>query len=211
MQETISHILIFEPGIKGHQLIWLDNITRKFLSEGYKITLAADYHGRSKSIIQNQLSDIIEKISIIPVFEKNGQWYRGSKLKCLSACFYESKAQEVFLNNLDEIMSRCLRLSAAGINPPGNLRGCISGVYFRPRFIENSLWPPGNIIKSFGFKRLCRQSWFKNIYLLDEYLYKKIKKSIRINLFISFQIPGRVIFPMINRKQERVLSFLKIN
>ena len=175
MQEKISHILIFEPRLKGHHLSWLKTITNCFVSQGFKISLATDYRGESRDLIQNHLSGIIDKISIMSVFEKNGQWYKGGKIKSLSNCFHKSNAQEIFMNNLDEIMSHCLRLSAFGLMPPENLKGRLSGVYFRPRFIENNFMPPGNIIKSYGFRRLCKQSWFKNIYFMDEYLHKIIK------------------------------------
>ncbi|NNK83991.1 MAG: glycosyltransferase, partial [Desulfobacterales bacterium] len=84
----------------------------------------------------------------------------------------ESHARDVFLSSLDEVASNCLRYACMGIYPPRVLRGRLSGVYLRPRFLYNLFLPFGNIIKTIGFRRLCRHGWFKYIYLLDEYLFK---------------------------------------
>lgn len=206
MQNTKSHILIFEPRTQGHHLSWLCNISRIFLKAGFKVSLATDYRGKSKKKIQEHLPEIIDKVSIFSTFEKNGKWYKGSKIKCLSACFHKSRAQEVFMNNLDEIMSHCLRLSAAGINMPENLKGRLSGVYFRPRFVQNPLFPPGNMIKSYGFKRLCRQNLFKNIFFMDEYLLEILKKQYPEQLFHFLPDPWQGDFSHDKQKSRKSLG-----
>lgn len=166
-----SHILIFESRVEGHHLSWLRYVTEDLLTAGFRVTVAVDWRPESKELIQNNLSALIAKVSIISIFNKAGKLRGGSKLKALAECFNESGAQEVFINNLDDIASHCLRYASVGIYPPKLLQGHLSGVYFRPRFLENPTWPPGNIIKAIGFRRLCRHNWFKNIFLMDEYLF----------------------------------------
>jgi len=169
------HILIFEPRIKGHHLKWLRYITEDFITAGFKLTLGVDWRPESRKLICNELSNQIEKIKILSVFNEAGKWRKGSKLKALADCFSESRAQEVFVNNLDDIISHCLRRASVGIFPPKILQGRVSGVYFRPRFFLNPVWPPGNVIKTIGFSRLLKRHWFKYIYLMDEYLFSRVQ------------------------------------
>jgi len=169
------HILIFEPRIKGHHLKWLRYITEDFITAGFKLTLGVDWRPESRKLIYNELSNQIEKIKILSVFNEAGKWRKGSKLKALADCFSESSAQEVFVNNLDDIVSHCLRRASVGIFPPKILQGRVSGVYFRPRFLVNPVWPPGNLIKTIGFRRLLKKRWFKYIYLMDEYLFSRVQ------------------------------------
>jgi len=169
------HILIFEPRIKGHHLKWLRYITEDFITAGFKLTLGVDWRPEPRKLICNELSNQIEKIKIISVFNKAGKWRQGSKLRALADCFSDCGAQEVFVNNLDDIVSHCLRIASIGMFPPKVLQGKVSGVYFRPRFLLNPFWPPGNFIKTVGFNRFLKRHWFKNIYLMDEYLFSSIQ------------------------------------
>lgn len=171
------HILIFEPRVEGHHLSWLRYVTEDLLTAGFRLTLAVDWRPEAKGLIQNNLPDLITKVSIVSIFNKADKLRGGSKLKALSECFNESGAQEIFINNLDDIASHCLRCASLGIYPPKHLQGHLSGVYFRPRFFANPTWPPGNIIKAAGFRELCRQGWFKNIFLMDEYLLATAKNK----------------------------------
>ncbi len=172
------HILIFEPRIKGHHLKWLRYITEDFIAAGFKLTLGVDWRPESKRRIHNELSNLMEKIKILSIYNEAGKLRKGNKLKALADCFSESSAQEVFVNNLDDIVSHCLRQSSVGIFPPKILQGRVSGVYFRPRFLMNPVWPPGNLIKTIGFNRLINKHWFKNIYLMDEYLFLNIQDRL---------------------------------
>ncbi len=177
------HILVFESRVEGHHLSWLRYVTEDLLTAGFRLTLAVDWRPEAKELIQKQLSELINKVSVISIFNEVGKLYEGSKLKALAKCFNESGAQEVFINNLDDIASHCLRCASIGIYPPKPLQGRLSGVYFRPRFLANPTWPPGNIIKATGFRRLCRQRWFKNIFLMDEYLFANAKEKYTDTVF----------------------------
>lgn len=170
-----QHILIFEPRVEGHHLSWLRYIAEDFLTAGFSVTLAVNWWPEAKEFIQKQLPGLINRVSVISIFNEAGKLHGGSKLKALVYCLNESGAQEAFVNNLDDIASHCLRCASIGIYPPKPLQGHLSGVYFRPRFLANPTWPPGNIVKAIGFRRLCLQHWFKNIFLMDEYLFASAK------------------------------------
>jgi glycosyltransferase involved in cell wall biosynthesis len=169
-KSSARHLLIFENRTEGHHLHWLRHIAEDFLSIGSRITLALDYRPEKQDRIHSHLLGLTEKVSRISVYDTAGAVRGGSIVNTVAACLQESGADEVFMNNLDEIASRCLRRAAVGIDPPGLLRGRLSGVYFRPRFLADPLWPPGNIVKGSGFRKLTRKGWFDKIYLMDEYL-----------------------------------------
>jgi len=184
------HILIFEPRVEGHHLSWLHYITEDLLSAGFKLTLAVDNRPKAKERIQEEFSALSEKVGIIPVFDKEGKFCGGNKLKTIAACLKESGAQEVFLPNLDEIASDCLRFAALGIYPPDILKGRLSGVYHRPRSLANPTWPLSNRIKTMGFRRLSRHGWLKNIWLVDEYLVQTLKNKYPGLTFRFMPDPG---------------------
>jgi glycosyltransferase involved in cell wall biosynthesis len=177
LSEPDTDILIFEPGMVGHRLTWLRYITEDFLELGCKITWAVDFRPGAKDIIKEQLADILPKVAILSVFNDEGQWRGGNKLKSIEECQRISQAKQVFLNELDEVASNLLRRAALGIFPPHALKGRLSGVYFRPRFLTAPRRPIGNILKAFGFRRLCEQGWFRHIYLMDEYLFLSQKNK----------------------------------
>lgn len=172
-----THILIFEPRLEGHHLSWLRYITGDFVAAGFTVTAAVDGRPEAGKRIREHLSEIINKISLISVFDPSGTPRSGSMTGALAACLKESGADEVFLNNLDEIASDRLRCAALGVYPPVALRGRLSGVYFRPRFLEQPAWPPGNTVKRYGFGKLCREKWFKRIYFMDERLVDAAQTS----------------------------------
>ena len=171
------NLLIFEPRLGGHHLTWLRYITEDFLSYGASLTLAVDLRPGADELIEKGLANLRHRVNIVSAYDKNGNYRGGSKMAALLECFINSGAEEVFITNFDEIASNTLRLAAFGLMPPKLLRGKINGIYFRPRFIANAFWPPGNTLKAFGFTRLCRGHWLKNIYLLDEQLISKARKT----------------------------------
>ncbi len=171
------HILIFEPGRVGHRLTWLRYVTEDFLEMGCKLTWAVDYSPRARRLIEERLSSLLPKVTVLSLFHENGRWRRGSKIRSLKESLEISGAGEVFLNEFDEIASGMLRGAAVGVMPPESLRGRLSGVYFRPRFLTDPHRPPGNMLKAGGFRRLCRQGWFRHLYFVDEYLFPSIGKN----------------------------------
>ena len=190
MAEPLQHhIMIFEPRLEGHHLSWLRYVTEDFLGAGFKLTWAVDYRPEARRQIQEQLSTLIPHVSVISVFNEAGKLRGGNKIRAIAECLRESSAQDVFLNSLDEIASNCLRAAALGIYPPRILRGRLSGVYLRPRFLTNSIRPLGNIIKTIGFRRLCRHGWFKCIYLMDEDLFPTFDKSYYDTMFYFLPDP----------------------
>jgi glycosyltransferase involved in cell wall biosynthesis len=170
---SARHLLIFENRTEGHHLHWLRYIAEDFLTTGSRVTLALDYRPETKERIHSHLLSLTKKVSMISVYAPAGAFRGGSIVNTVAACLGESGADQVFMNNLDEIASGCLRRAAVGLYPPRLLRGRLSGVYFRPRFLADPVWPPGNIAKGTGFGKLTRRGWFDNIYLMDEYLLEK--------------------------------------
>jgi glycosyltransferase involved in cell wall biosynthesis len=184
MKPVDPDILIFEPRIVGHRLTWLRYTTEDFLDSGYTVAWAVDLRSKTREIIEEQLVPLFPEVSLVSVFNENGGWRGGSKIKSLDECYKKSRAKQVFLNELDEIASSLLRRAAIGIYPPSSLKGRLSGVYFRPRFLTDPFWPPGNIIKAAGFDRLCRQDWFRHIYFMDEYLISSLRNTRRLFHFL---------------------------
>ena len=173
---SAPHLLIFENRTEGHHLHWLRYITEDFLTLGGRITLALDYRPEMKDRIDSQLLDLTEKVSMISIYDGAGTLRGGTMINTIAVCLEESGSREVFMNNLDEIASGCLRRAAFGIYPARNTQGKLSGVYFRPRFLANPAWPPGNMIKEYGFRKLCRLKWLNKIYLMDEYLMERARQ-----------------------------------
>ena len=167
------HILIFEPRLEGHHLSWLRYIAEDFLSSGHRLTLAIDGRDQAVERYQKHLGDLLNQVSVNSIYDSDRRIKGGSKLAALNRCFVQSQADQAFVNNLDDIASSMLRRASVGVLPPRPLKGKLSGVYFRPRFLANPLWPVGNILKRIGFSRLAKRGWFHRVCLVDEYLYEK--------------------------------------
>jgi glycosyltransferase involved in cell wall biosynthesis len=184
------HILIFEPRVEGHHLSWLQYTTEDFLDIGFNVTWATDIRPETKAHLLRETAGLVERVRTLAIFDRSGKWTGGSKLRTMAACLRESGARGVFLPNLDEIASHTLRLALIGIFPPAILKGKISGVYHRPRWLAHPTWPPANLVKASGFRRLWVRGWFRHIYLLDEYLLKALRDQYNGHLFYPIPDPG---------------------
>jgi glycosyltransferase involved in cell wall biosynthesis len=173
IKDSGRHILVFEPRTEGHHLTWLRYIVEDLLSAGHTLTLAIGYTNHTRGIYKAQLGELLEKVAIMSVYDANLKLRGGSRINALGHCMNDCGAEQAFCSNLDDIASSMLRRSAIGILPPKVLKGRLSGVYFRPRFLARATWPPGNLIKWMGFRQLLRRGWFFRVCLMDEYLYQR--------------------------------------
>jgi len=181
------HLFIFDPRIQGHHLPWLTYVCEDFLQAGFRLTLAVDLRPGSREMVYDHLGPLATEVNLVSVFGNNGRYLHGSKMAALVSCVRSSGADHIFLPNLDEIAPSCLRKAALGFFPPPELRGRMSGIYFRPRFLASSMWPPGNLLKGIGFERLSRSGWFEHVYFLDESLLDVARQ--RFPLTKSFFLP----------------------
>ncbi|MHB1014949.1 MAG: hypothetical protein ACYC2W_06700, partial [Desulfurivibrionaceae bacterium] len=164
------HLFIFDPRVQGHHLPWLTYVCEDFLQAGFRLTLAVDLRRGSREMVYDHLGHLATEVNLVSAFGNNGRYLHDSKMTALVSCFRSSGADHIFLPNLDEIAPSCLRKAALGLLPPSELRGRLSGIYFRPRFLSSPIWPPGNLLKGIGFERLSRSGWFEHVYFLDELL-----------------------------------------
>ncbi len=167
------HIFIFEPRIEGHHLGYLKVITEELLDAGYRLTLAVDKTPEAYAVIRAEMSCCLERVSVIPA--KDGPSGGSNLVRRIATLFEESKADLVFLPNLDEIGSVMLRSAALGLMPPMKLRGRLGGIYHRPHFLGDLGLSPNLWLKAVGFKRLLRGGWFSHLLLVDPYLQARLK------------------------------------
>ncbi len=168
--DSPRHILIFEPRLAGHHLTWLRYISQDLQDKGYRLTLAVDGRAQTVSRYDDLLTRLQAPVRILSAYDDHGRFNGGSRTAAMAAAMAQSGADHAFLNNFDDIASGMLRRAAVGIYPPALLKGRLSGVYFRPRFLANPCWPPGNLLKWTGFRRLVNSGWFFHLFLMDEYL-----------------------------------------
>jgi glycosyltransferase involved in cell wall biosynthesis len=202
IKDSARHILVFEPRTEGHHLTWLSYVVEDFLSAGHTLTLAIGYTDYTSGLYKTQLGNLLEKAAVISVYDSDHKFRGGTRINALGHCVNDCGAEQAFCSNLDDIASSMLRRSAIGILPPRTLKGKLSGVYFRPRFLARATWPPGNLIKLIGFRRLLRQGWFFRICLLDEYLYQKYNNTFSKNSMVLLPDPWSGDFSM-DRNQAR--------
>lgn len=164
------HILIFQPRLAGHHLTWLRYISQDLQDKDYRLTLAIDGRPQNLGRYDDLLAGLKAPVRIISVYDDGGRLNGGTRLAALAAAMHQSGADHAFLDNFDDIASGMLRRAAVGIYPPALLKGRLSVVYFRPRFLSNPCWPPGNLLKRRGFRRLADNGWFFHLFLMDEYL-----------------------------------------
>jgi hypothetical protein len=63
--------------------------------------------------------------------------------------------------------------------PPVGMKGKLSGIYFRPRFLTERDFSIGNMLKAAGFRRLCSQGWFRSMYFVDEFLFSSFNDNLK--------------------------------
>jgi len=178
-----KHILVAEPSLRGHHLTWLKYIVEDFLALGCTVSLITDNRPKPALIIKEYLGVLINDIGILPFYDCDGKFLKKTQLATMAEGMTQTGADELFIINLDAIMSKMLRSACFGKLPPKTLRGKINGIYMRPRFLVNSFWPINNFLKSWGFRYLDKNGWFDHLFLLDEYLLKSARKLQQQCLF----------------------------
>ena len=166
--KPLQHLLLYEPRMEGHHLVYLRYIIEDLRDTGMELTLALDQRPGSKEFIHEQLGGLLDSRRVIAAHRKTGG---------VAACMQLAGAQAAFLCCFDEIASHCLRRAAFGLMPPPSLRGVFGGIYFRPRFLRDGFLSLNDRLKKWGFERLFRAGWFAQILLLDEYLHASLKTT----------------------------------
>ncbi len=168
-----ARLLLYEPRIEGHHLVWLKFITEDLLSAGWPLALAVDTRPASYDRVKKRLGPLLEQVTVLPVYENSGQKMGGEGVASVANCFERSGAQQVFLNTFDEIASPLLRSAAFGRMPPASLRGKVGGIYIRPRFLAQRGFSLNEWLKDRGFARLMREGWLKPLLFLDPWINEK--------------------------------------
>lgn len=200
-----ARLLIYEPRIEGHHLVWLKFITEDLLAAGRPLTLAVDTRPVSNERVQKCLGPLLEKVAILPVYDESGQKIGGEGIGSVANCFERSGARRVFLNTFDEIASPLLRTAALGRMPPQILRGKIGGIYIRPRFLAQRGFSLNEWLKDRGFARLMREGCLNPLLFLDPWINEKCRERFPQALtsvlpdpcpdnFLAEQEPARRLF-----------------
>jgi glycosyltransferase involved in cell wall biosynthesis len=168
-----SRLLLYEPRVEGHHLVWLKFITEDLLSAGRTLTLAVDTRPASYERVQKRLGPLLEKVTVLPVYDEAGHKMGGEGVGSVANCFERSGAGQVFLNTFDEIASPLLRSTGLGRVPPQSLHGKIGGIYIRPRFLARRGFSPNEWLKDLGFRRLMRGGWLQPLLFLDPWINEK--------------------------------------
>ena len=177
-------LLVYEPRVEGHHPGWLRFITEDLLSGGFELVLAVDLRPDSRRIIDEHLGDLIHRVQLIPAVDECGRPRNGNTAAAIVAGLEESGAPRAFLCAFDELASAAFRRAALGLDPPRELRGCIGGIYHRPRFTAAPWWSPNRLLKAAGFRRFMRKGWIRPLLILDEYLARNVKAAF----------PGKPVF-----------------
>jgi glycosyltransferase involved in cell wall biosynthesis len=177
MSAPAPHVLVFEAQTEGHHLSWLRYITEDLLAAGARLTLALDRRLAAQERINEQLSDLLPRVDVIPARSQKGWIHGGGHADTVAFCQLQCGADHVFMACLDEIASHTLRRAALGMMPPQSLRGKLGGIYIRPKFLAKPPRTPNDILKSRGFNRLLKENWFRQILLLDEHLTASLRTS----------------------------------
>jgi glycosyltransferase involved in cell wall biosynthesis len=170
---TPAHILVFEPRVEGHHLVYLKAITEELLGAGYRLTLATDAEPQAAKAVRAELGNLMDRVAPATAYDRPEQ--RRHKLVRIAQLAEQTHADLVLLPNVDEIGSNLTRRAGLGLMPPAALRGRIGGIYFRPRFLGPLKLSPNQWLKALGFKRLLAGGWFSHLLLPDPYLQAALK------------------------------------
>jgi len=177
MNGSPQHLLLYEPRTEGHHLVWLRFLVDDLLSGGHRLTLALDLRPESLERIRKRLGPALEKVTMLSVWDESGQKRGGGGALNVAACLEHSSAGRVFLNSFDEIASSLLRRAAFGLMPPASLRGRLSGIYLRPRFLAQHGFSLNETMKRAGFARLVTGGWFTHLLFIDPWMQEACKLS----------------------------------
>ncbi|MDF7798270.1 glycosyltransferase [Pontiellaceae bacterium B1224] len=196
-----SSILLFEPENKGHHLQYLQYLTEDFLDGGHSVSVA--YDRRNDQAFQRL--ETAHPGLLAQTTQLNAYGTYNDPLKMAFQCLEQSGADELFMCCLDEITSSLFRKAIFGHRPPKGLKGKISGIFIRPRPLDPSEPDSFNLrLKRAGMNRLLKEGWFRNIFLLDEFLCAVLQKR---NLNAQFHfLPDVADAPtrMISKEDARV-------
>jgi len=166
------HVLVYEPRVEGHHLVWLRYFVEDFLEAGMRLTLALNQRPDAWHKIQEHIGDLLPEVATLAIFARDGRPIARGPLARIATSQSQAHADFVFLPSLDEIASRCFRRAALGLYPNEVLKGRLGGVYFRPRMLSAAR-SPNQLIKRAGFARMLRGRWFRQVLLCDEHLCAK--------------------------------------
>jgi glycosyltransferase involved in cell wall biosynthesis len=168
-----AHILVFEPRVEGHHLVYLKAIAEELLAAGYRLTLAVAAGPEDAQAVRAQMGNLLGRVAVMAAYDSPG--HRKDKVSRIAALAAQTAADLVLLPNLDEIGSSLTRRAGLGLMPPAVLRGRLGGIYFRPRFIGPLGFSLNQWLKARGFKRLLHGGWFGFLLLPDPYLQAALK------------------------------------
>ncbi len=186
----LRHLLLYEPRTEGHHISWLQFITEDLLSAGLRLTLAVDRRPKGEAKLRAHLGGLLDQVTLMDALAAP-RGAGGYQLPAVRHCLKTSGAQEVFLCELDEIASDLWRRACFGIRPAPELRGRLSGIYHRPRFLGAPRWSPQRWVKQIGFGRLLRAGWFRHLLLVDEFLAPALQAQFPQVPFAALPVPSR--------------------
>ena len=172
-----NHLLLYEPRTEGHHLGWLRFIVDDLLDANYRLSIAADLRPGKRELVEQSLAGLRERVELLSAYDDTGRRHLGGKSRSVAHCLEISRAGNVFLCAIDEIASHCWRCATFGVRPPAALRGRAGGIYHRPRFLAASKWSPDRALKFFGFQRLLREGWWRQLLFVDEFLAKDLRSE----------------------------------
>ena len=175
--KPFQRILLFEPRSSGHHPGWSALIAPILEKISREVLLGIDFSATALERFQDHFGDRWDDFQKIAVKDFRGRWIKGNALKTIHFLASTQAVDLVFLPNLNEIASGLWRRAFLRIRPPRTLKGKLAGIYLRPRFLSPSNRSFSAWIKRIGFFKLIQENWFHQIYLLNPWLYKEIRKQ----------------------------------